>query len=183
MEIFDFSKPKNIKKVKAAKKVLAKAPGVNKQQQNKEYYDWALERITQLLMEHNLPLATPTRKLLERPQIWLLGPKRILWRNFVPFCNEINREVQHVSQYFFLELGTEGSIAGESLIIRKKFTSTKIETLIKQYLKEYVLCSMCRSLATSIMKDVESRLYIQECKICMATKTVPKLKISNMEQI
>ncbi|CAD8169146.1 unnamed protein product [Paramecium octaurelia] len=182
MEIFDFSKPNTTKKVRAAKKVLEQEPGVNKQQQNKEFYDQALERIIQLLKKNTIPLATPTRRLLQRPQIYKFGPKRIQWKNFEAFCNQINREAQHVSQYFFNLLGTEGQIADESLIIRGRQTSTQIEASIKKYLNVYVICSMCRSLDTSLIRDVELRIYIQECKACMATKTVPTLEISDKKQ-
>ncbi|CAD8190240.1 unnamed protein product [Paramecium octaurelia] len=182
MDIIDFNKPSNVKKVKVVKKVVTQPTGVNKQQQNKEYYNKALERIIQLLKENNPSLATQTNIQLEKPQIDKLGTKKTLWKNFEAICMQMNREAQHVSQYFLIELGTEGSQADEKLIIKGRYTSTQIETLIKKYLYEYVLCSLCKSSDTTLIRDVESRLYSKECKNCKATKTVATLKISNKKQ-
>ncbi|CAK93397.1 unnamed protein product (macronuclear) [Paramecium tetraurelia] len=175
MDIIDFNKPNTVKKVKVVKKVVTQAPVVNKQQQNKDYYNKALERIIQLLKENNPSLATQTNIQLEKPQIDKLGTKKTLWKNFDAICVQMNR-------YFLIELGTEGSQADEKLIIKGRYTSTQIETLIKKYLYEYVLCSLCKSSDTTLIRDVESRLYSKECKNCKATKTVATLKISNKRQ-
>ena len=43
----------------------------------------------------------------------------------------------------------------------------------------FLLCSLCKSSDTTLIRDVESRLYSKECKNCKATKTVATLKISN----
>ncbi|CAD8090261.1 unnamed protein product [Paramecium primaurelia] len=182
MDIIDFNKPNSVKKVKVVKKIVTQAPIINKQQQNKEFYNKALEKIIELLKENNPSLATQNNIQLEKPQIDRLGTKKTLWKNFEAICIQMNREAQHVSQYLLIEMGTEGSLADEKLIIKGRYTSTQIETLIKKYLQEYVLCSLCMSSATTLIRDVESRLYSKECKNCKATKTVATLKISNKKQ-
>ena len=43
-----------------------------------------------------------------------------MWVNFQEICSMMQRDPQHVYQFFMAELGTEGSIDGnQRLIIRK----------------------------------------------------------------
>lgn len=52
----------------------------------------------------------------------------------------MGRTSDHVFQFMMAELGTEGSIDGSArLVIKGKFVPQYIESLLKKYIKEYVV--------------------------------------------
>jgi translation initiation factor 2 subunit 2 len=76
----------------------------------------------------------------------------------------MRRSPDHVFQFMMAELGTEGSIDGnQRLVIRGKFVPRYIESLLRKYVGEYVICQMCRSYNTTLKRDQTSRLYFVEC--------------------
>ena len=99
------------------------------------------------------------------PLIFLIvGTKKTLWTNFQEICSMMRRSPDHVFQFMMAELGTEGSIDGnQRLVIRGKFVPRYIESLLRKYVGEYVICQMCRSYNTTLKRDQTSRLYFVEC--------------------
>ena len=78
----------------------------------------------------------------------------------------MRRNPDHVFQFMMAELGTEGSIDGsQRLVIKGKFVPQYIESLLKKYIKEYVICQMCKSFNTSLTRDSVSRLHFVHCQV------------------
>jgi translation initiation factor 2 subunit 2 len=89
----------------------------------------------------------------------------------------MQRDPQHVYQFFMAELGTEGSFDGnQRLIIRGKYVGKYIESLLRKYVIEYVTCEMCRSPNTNLIKDTGSRLFFLNCNDCGSRRSVAPIR-------
>ena len=140
-------------------------------------YEELLERVVQLLQVNNPDLVEKKRTRIKPPQLQLLSSKKTLWVNFQEICSMMQRDPQHVYQFFMAELGTEGSFDGnERLIIRGKYLAKYIESLLRKYVQEYVTCQMCRSANTDLVKNQASRLYFCNCRDCGSGRSVAVIK-------
>eukprot|EP01066_Platyproteum_vivax_P011379 Platyproteum_vivax@DN5168_c0_g1_i2.p1 len=89
----------------------------------------------------------------------------------------MNRPQDHVFQFFLTEMGTEGSIAGDSqLVLRGRYTAKNIESLLRRYILEYVTCHMCKAAHTDLKKDQSTRLWMISCHSCGASRSVQVIK-------
>ena len=85
-------------------------------------YDELLERVVDLLQANNPDLVDKKRTRIKPPQMQTISSRKCMWVNFQEICSMMQRDPQHVYQFFMTELGTEGSIDGnQRLIIRKLF--------------------------------------------------------------
>ncbi len=135
-------------------------------------YDSLLKKIP-----FELNQQTEIKKLiLKPPRIVRISTRKVSWTNFNELCSAINRNPEHVMQFFLEELSTTGVINGAyHLIINGRYRSQNIETLIKQYVNKYVICRMCRSSDTKFERNATNRLYFINCQLCSATRTVPNI--------
>ncbi|KAM3141228.1 hypothetical protein pb186bvf_006613 [Paramecium bursaria] len=176
MDVINFQQKKGVLKKKKISNLFNQEQGENKLQSNTDLYLVALQRITSLLQENNPQLAQQTNIQLDKPIVDKLGSKKTQWKNFENICNQMNRKPNHVCLYVQLELGTEGTFIDKKLTLKGKFTGPNIESLIRKYLHEYVICGDCKSPNTKLEKEPESKLYKIECNQCKANKSVTSLK-------
>jgi len=140
-------------------------------------YGELLERVVDLLQTNNPDLVEKKRTRIKPPQLQMLSSKKTLWVNFQEICSMMQRDPQHVFSFFMAELGTEGSMDGnQRLIIRGKFVSKYIESLLRKYVVEYVTCEMCRSPNTDLVKNQASRLYFCTCRDCGSSRSVAPIR-------
>jgi translation initiation factor 2 subunit 2 len=142
-------------------------------------YDDLLSRVHTLIEERNPSLGTSkgVSIKLRPPQVDRLGSKKVIFVNFAEMCETIHRSEDHVFQFFLAELGTTGSITGDhQLVLKGRYTSRHVESLLRKYISEYVLCEMCRSTNTEFNRDPATRLYEFSCQNCGATKTVHSIR-------
>ena len=140
-------------------------------------YDELLDRIIKILHEHNPELVEKKRRNMKPPQLTRVGTKKTLWVNFQEICTMMQRNPEHVFQFFMAELGTEGSIDGnQRLVIKGKYLPKYIESLLRKYIVEYVTCRMCRSPNTELVKDSSTRLYFCKCKDCGSSRSVAAIR-------
>uniref|UniRef100_A0A7S2YI53 Translation initiation factor IF2/IF5 domain-containing protein n=1 Tax=Entomoneis paludosa TaxID=265537 RepID=A0A7S2YI53_9STRA len=140
-------------------------------------YDELLDRVVDLLQANNPDLIEKKRTRIKPPQLQLLSSKKTLWVNFQEICSMMQRDPQHVYQFFMAELGTEGSLDGnQRLIIRGRYLAKYIESLLRKYVVEYVTCEMCRSPSTDLVRDQRSRLYLCHCRECGSTRSVAPIR-------
>lgn len=182
MDMFDLSKKKKKKKKDPSEKKEKKSKkdkGDKKSVGENETYSYQelLTRIMRKLNENNSGLQTNERFLIKPPQMMRVGTKKTLWVNFPDNCKTLNRNPEHVFQFFMAELGTEGSIDGkQSLLIRGKYLPKYIESLLRKYITEYVQCKMCGKPKTTLTRDSVSRLYFMHCQNCGSSRTVAPIK-------
>jgi translation initiation factor 2 subunit 2 len=142
-------------------------------------YDDLLGRVHKLIEERNPALGTSKGATikLRPPVVDRLGSKKVIFTNFAEICEYIHRSEDHVFQFFLAELGTTGSITGDhQLVLKGRYTSRHVESLLRKYISEYVLCEMCRSTNTEFNRDPATRLYQFACLNCGATKTVHSIR-------
>lgn len=129
-------------------------------------YNFLLQRVFNFLQQNNMGLIEKTRYTMKPPQLMKVGTKKTLWVNYQEICKMMRRNPDHVFQFMMAELGTEGSIDGsQRLVIKGKFVPQYIESLLKKYIKEYVICQMCKSFNTTLTRDSVSRLHFVQCQV------------------
>jgi translation initiation factor 2 subunit 2 len=95
---------------------------------------------------------------------------RTMVKNFVDISKIIRREPQFFAKYVLKELGTAGDIEGQRLILQGKFGNYIINSKIKKFVEEYVLCPECGKPDTKIIK--EGRIHFLKCMACGAMKPI-----------
>ena len=134
-------------------------------------YDELVTRIFDLLRANNPEHGSFQTRLMKPPQVAREGSKKTTFTNFHDICKTLHRSPEHVMNFLMAELGTTGSIDGNlRLIIKGRFVQRGIEGVLKRYITEYVVCTGCKSLDTTLTK--ENRLYFVQCEKCQATRSV-----------
>jgi translation initiation factor 2 subunit 2 len=142
-----------------------------------ESYDYMLKRGYMLARKHNPALMTRTIKKLRPPHVQRLGSTRSSWTNFHETSMSIKRTEDHMKDFFLTELNTTGSVTAEGqLVMRGKLTQKMIESLLRRYITEYIMCENCRSLDTSLERDPVTRLVFVKCKSCGASRSVAQIR-------
>lgn len=142
-------------------------------------YESMLARLYEQLHDDNPLLASRDHlnKKLKPPTITRLGTTRSCWSNFKPCCDSLQRETDHVQNFFLSELGATGSIDGDfRLIIKSKIISKTMESLLRKYIDQYVRCYMCKSMDTFLERDHITRLHFLKCRMCTSQRSVLPIK-------
>jgi translation initiation factor 2 subunit 2 len=147
------------------------------------HYEELLSRFFTILREKNPALAGEKSKIiLKPPKVMREGTKKTVFENLNEICESINRDPQHVVSYLLAELGTNGSIDGQNrLVIKGRFLPKVFEGVLRHYINEYVLCTMCKSTDTTLLR--EGRLFILRCNSCSASRSVSAIKSGFQAQI
>lgn len=108
-----------------------------------------------------------TRRLnVPEPDIVTTGNRTIL-RNFSEIARSLNRDPRHVLMKVAKELGTAMTLdpEGRAIIFGKKDMAS-IKNVINYYIKLYVLCPVCGSPDTKLVK--ERKITFIVCEACGA---------------
>eukprot|EP00761_Pharyngomonas_kirbyi_P012088 gb/GECH01012115.1/.p1 GENE.gb/GECH01012115.1/~~gb/GECH01012115.1/.p1 ORF type:complete len:333 (+),score=109.79 gb/GECH01012115.1/:1-999(+) len=142
-------------------------------------YSEMLNRLFNTLRQRNPEMAggRAVRHRMKPPIVLRDGSKKTVFANLSEICSELHRQPEHLLAFILAELGTSGNLDGSNrLIVRGRFQPAQIESLIRKYVAEYVVCGMCRSLDTSLVRDNQTRLYSLQCSACGASRTVQTIK-------
>eukprot|EP00270_Netrium_digitus_P017931 TRINITY_DN671_c0_g1_i1.p1 TRINITY_DN671_c0_g1~~TRINITY_DN671_c0_g1_i1.p1 ORF type:complete len:360 (+),score=141.18 TRINITY_DN671_c0_g1_i1:74-1153(+) len=139
-------------------------------------YDELLGRVFNILRENNPELAGEKRRTVMRPpQVLREGTKKTVFANFMDLCKTMHRQPEHVMAFLLAELGTSGSLDGQSrLIVKGRFAPKNFEGILRRYVNEYVMCSGCKSPDTILSK--ENRLFFLRCEQCGSGRSVAPIK-------
>jgi len=98
-----------------------------------------LTRFFSLLHAHNPELAGEKRRYtIVPPQVAREGTKKTLFSNLMDICRRMHRQPEHVIQFLYSELGTQGSIDGQQrLIMKGRYTQKHIENVLRKYIGEF----------------------------------------------
>lgn len=156
---------------KKKKKPRSVAEVESRQEDDAEYLQ-LLERIYSKISENTNPNNTE-KKAIEPPQISRIGVKKVAWTNFSTECKTINRSMEHVMRFVLEELCTTGSLAKDNIfIINGRFQSLQLEAILKRYIVEYVVCRVCKSRHTELIK--ENRILFVKCQDCLVKTPVKR---------
>jgi len=173
------SKSKSVSKSEKPKKEAPAWHGVDRMYE----YDELLTRIFSML---NPEQGVRQAFKMKPPVVVKDGTKRVVLVNFQEVCTSMNRTAEHLLSFMLAELGTSGSLDGQGRVTFKyagRQAQKHMESVIKQYVKEYVLCKLCRSSDTKLTKDSATRLYFMVCGSCGATRSVNPIKSGFQAQI
>lgn len=141
-----------------------------------------LDRVFGIIRTANPELGGKKRTVLKPPQVLREGTKKTVFVNFVDLCKAMHRQEDHVMQYLLVELGTTGSLDGQKrLICKGRFMPKVFEGILRRYVNEYCLCSMCKSTDTVLSK--KDRLTFVSCNSCGATRSVQAVKAGFVAQV
>ncbi|CAD6591578.1 MAG: hypothetical protein TREMPRED_000138 [Tremellales sp. Tagirdzhanova-0007] len=146
-------------------------------------YPELLTRFFTLLHAHNPELAGEKRRYtIVPPQVAREGTKKTLFANITDICRRMHRQPEHVIQFLYSELGTQGSVDGsQRLVMKGRYTQKQIENVLRKYIVEYVTCKICKSSDTLL--DKENRLYFITCEACGSRRSVSAIKAGYQAQI
>ncbi|KAI9272671.1 domain found in IF2B/IF5-domain-containing protein [Phascolomyces articulosus] len=139
-------------------------------------YDELLGRVFKILRQNNPELAGEKKRYtIVPPSIHREGNKKTIFANVADICKRLHRQPEHVIQFLFAELGTNGSVDGaQRLVIKGRWQQKQIENVLRRYIVEYVTCKTCKSPDTILSKD--NRLYFVQCESCGSTRSVSAIK-------
>ena len=166
-------KKKKCKKCnKSKKKCLCKGKESKESKDNEDNITYDYRDLLSRIYNENMP--SERKKIsMQPPQIQRVGTRRTLWANFQETCSTMKRKPEHVFKFFLAELGTDGSIDGNSrFVIKGNYQPKYIESLLRKYIAEYVTCQMCRGVNTDINRDSVSRMHFMHCNDCGASRSV-----------
>jgi translation initiation factor 2 subunit 2 len=184
-DAIDWGKKKTKKKAAAktaeTKTDEAAAPVADKKPEEKDYdYSELLVRIFEMLNKGD-PQSKTTR--IPVPNLGRIGTKRTCITNFKEICNAIHRPPEHLMSYLSVELGSPASLDGnaQQMVAKGRFQQSHIEKVIKHYIREYVICKVCKSYDTSMEK--ENRLNFVKCASCNSRLSVSQIRQGFQAQI
>ncbi|XP_076233000.1 eukaryotic translation initiation factor 2 subunit beta isoform X2 [Calliopsis andreniformis] len=140
-------------------------------------YDELLVRVFNIMREKNPDMVAGKKQkfVMRPPQVVRIGTKKTSFANFAEICRTLHRQPKHLLDFLLAELGTSGSVDGNSqLIIKGRFQQKQIENVLRRYIKEYVTCHTCRSPDTILQKD--TRLFFLQCETCGSRCSVASIK-------
>ncbi|HTY14733.1 MAG TPA: translation initiation factor IF-2 subunit beta [Methanoregulaceae archaeon] len=100
--------------------------------------------------------------------------KTTVLENFAEIADMVRRDKDHLMKFLLGELGTAGKIDGNRAIFNGKFESSLINSLIRSYVEDYVICSECGRPDTRLVKD--DRFLLLRCDACGGHRPVKKRK-------
>lgn len=160
------------KKKKKKSETTEKKEEQNPPEEVEEDYTYInlLERLMNKLREDRPSLTNKKKKVVIPLAEVVRAGKRSIWANFSITCSILRRPPEHVSAFIASELSAEISINGQTqLVIKGKFNNKQIESVVKKYILEYVSCSSCHQLETTMTKDPITRIIFVTCENCQAS--------------
>uniref|UniRef100_A0A8R1I1G9 Eukaryotic translation initiation factor 2 subunit 2 n=1 Tax=Caenorhabditis japonica TaxID=281687 RepID=A0A8R1I1G9_CAEJA len=139
-------------------------------------YEEALALVFQVMKDKNPDFAGDKKKFaIKLPEVGRAGSKKTAFSNFLEICRLMKRQDKHVLQFLLAELGTTGSIDGSNcLIVKGRWLQKHFESVLRKYIKEYVMCHTCKSSDTQLTKD--TRLFFLQCNTCGSRCSVTAIK-------
>ncbi|NLI62849.1 MAG: translation initiation factor IF-2 subunit beta [Methanosarcinaceae archaeon] len=107
--------------------------------------------------------------------------KTTVFENFSSVADTLRRDHDHFMKFLTRELGTAGKIEGLRSIFQGRFTREQIDSNIRAYVDEYVMCSECNRPDTSLEKV--DRVLVLKCAACGAHRPVKKRQVEHRQEI
>ena len=128
----------------------------------KEMLKRARSQLPSEILEHK-------RFEVPKPRSFVTGMRTIL-ANFKEICDALNREPHQVLKFLSGEMATAATMERTRAIFQGKFDYGTFERLIDRYVKEFVVCPVCKRPDTKIVK--ERRLLFLICEACGAKSPI-----------
>jgi translation initiation factor 2 subunit 2 len=119
-------------------------------------YNLLLARFFALLHNHHPDMLSSGSKSykIPPPQCLREGNKKTIFANIAEICKRMKRTDEHVMQFLFAELGTNGSVDGSRrLVIKGRFQQKQIENVLRRYIGGYWLGDRYNRPANSLQSN------------------------------
>lgn len=118
-----------------------------------------------------LPSVMGAKGIFNLPQISvsIIGGRTFVG-NFMNVVEYLNRDVKHVVSFLSKEIGAAGDVEGDKLILHGRYDSSTINNVLLKYAKKYVICPVCNSKDTYLVK--ERRVLLLVCTACGARSSI-----------
>jgi translation initiation factor 2 subunit 2 len=100
------------------------------------------------------------------------GMKTII-SNLDKIAQVLMRDQGHILKYIVKRLATSGFPVGEKTFLKGKFQRDQLDSLIREYMDEYVICPVCRRPDTNLVKEKGVTYLV--CSSCGAREAVRKI--------
>lgn len=141
--VFDFTTPK-----KKKLKIVGETMEQKFEPTNFEYQvllDLIQPELRSLRSTHKIELPFPTAAMV--------GRKRTAFTNAETICMKLNRPLEHFKDFVSSEVMAICSIdTNQFIIIQGKLDTNALSKLIRNYVREFVVCVACKSMNTSLSK-------------------------------
>lgn len=142
-----------------------------------------LKRLKKKLYLENKKLGKIDKLIIKTPKMLRDGTKKTIFTNFEETWEKLNRDKNHLISFISSELGTFVSLQdGGALVLKGKFHSRGIENILRNYIREFVLCGTCGCAETRLERNPENRLQFILCEYCGASRSVHPIKQGYMAQ-
>ena len=98
---------------------------------------------------------------------------RTVITNFGKVVACLRRKPEHLLKFLSKELGIQGEIRGERLILSRKLSSKDVNAKIEKYARQYVICTKCGKPDTELSEE-GGKLFVR-CLACGAKNEVHKI--------
>lgn len=99
-------------------------------------YDELLNRAFEIMRDKHPDMASGKKQkfVMRPPQVVRIGTKKTSFANFTEICRMLHRQPKHLLDFLLAELGTSGSVDGNSqLIIKGRFQQKQIENVLRRW--------------------------------------------------
>jgi translation initiation factor 2 subunit 2 len=101
-----------------------------------------------------------TNFFITLPQVVKRGQTKTCIDNLALICREIDRDLEHLSNFIKKQLGVKGHIQRESEIFILRgpiyYSQEEIKRIIRLYVWKYVMCHHCKSPVTNLQQRKQS---------------------------
>jgi len=120
-------------------------------------------------------LSSTNSKLIIPDPIIKQNTTNTCWENVKKTLQAINRPPDHFIEFLNKELKTGewiSSSKSDGILMIGKIKSAQIKYVISEYIKQYVICNVCKSTDTIMDKNKDLRVYYLECNKCKSQYTL-----------
>jgi len=140
-------------------------------------YEQLIDRAYSVLQDKYPHLVERKRPVLPLPKVERDGSKKVMWANFAQTAELLRREQEHLFAFVLAELSCDGSLDGQNrLIIKGRYSPRQMESVLKKYMIEFVLCHQCKNSESTLSRDVTTRLCSLTCTLCHSTRVVAPIR-------
>lgn len=121
-----------------------------------------------------IPERTTSGERFELPKFdaFTQGGQTII-KNFGDVAARLRREPQHLLKYISKELACIADLDGKRALLKGKFKHDQLDSRLKNYVSEYVLCGQCGKPDTNFIMVEDSRY--KRCEVCGARSPVKSI--------
>jgi translation initiation factor 2 subunit 2 len=120
-------------------------------------------------------LSSSNTKLIIPDPIIKQNTTNTCWENVKKILQAINRPPDHFIDFLNKQLNTGEWITAsksDGILLIGKFKVNQIKNVISEYIKQYVICNICKSTDTILDKNKDLRSYFVSCNKCKSLHVI-----------